>query len=53
MSTQAPPSATVSMPISGPPLVAASPLRHAAYWSWAAGAPTASPPALPMASVIR
>jgi hypothetical protein len=50
MSTPAPPSATVTMPLSVPPLVAESPLRRAAYWSWAI-TPATSPPALSAPSV--
>ncbi len=50
MSTPAPPSATVSMPLSVPPLDAESPLRRAAYWSWGI-TPATSPPALAALSV--
>jgi hypothetical protein len=50
MSTPAPPSATVTTPLSVPPLVAESPLRRAADWSWAT-TPATSPPALSTPSV--
>jgi hypothetical protein len=37
MSTPAPPSATVSSPLSVPPVAAGSSAARAAYWSWKAG----------------
>jgi hypothetical protein len=47
------PSATVSMPIPVPPLVAGSPLRYTAYWSCEAGARTTSSPVLYTLPVAR
>lgn len=44
MSTSAPPSATVSTPLSATPIADASPAARAAYWSCAAGTSTTSPP---------
>jgi hypothetical protein len=43
MSTPAPPSATVSTPLSVLPIAAGPPAARAAYWSWAAGTSTTSP----------
>jgi len=43
MSTPAPPSATVSSPLSATPIAEGSPAAPAAYWSWAAGTPATSP----------
>lgn len=43
MSTPAPPSATVSSPLSVPPIAAESHAARAAYWSWAAGTSATSP----------